>query len=41
MEYLITIAACIAFPLAIGYIYGRNQEPPRIDPDFYTQFDDN
>lgn len=41
MEYLIVIAACVVFPIAIGYIYGRNQTPPLIDPDFYTQFNDN
>jgi hypothetical protein len=40
MEFLIAIAACIAFPLIIGYAYGRNQEPPLIDPDFYAQFND-
>lgn len=40
MEYLIAIAACIGFPLLFGYINGRNQEPPLIDPDFYTQFND-
>lgn len=35
MELLIVIASCFVFPLVIGYIYGRNQEPPAIDPDFY------
>ena len=35
MEYLIAIASSIVFPVLIGYAYGRNQEPPKIDPDFY------
>lgn len=35
MEYLFAATACIVFPLIIGYIYGRKQEPPKIDPDLY------
>jgi hypothetical protein len=40
MELLIVMAICIVLPVAIGYAYGRNQEQPRIVPDWYTKWVD-
>lgn len=38
MEFLIAIVAVVVFPIVIGWLYGRDQEEPRIDPDFYYQW---
>lgn len=40
MEFLIAIVSVAVFPVVIGWLYGRDQAEPRIDPDFYYQWRD-